>query len=409
MKLKYILTLFLSTTQFISFSQEENEMFAFNSKFLKAKQTIQIYVPPAYKISKDRQFPVLYLLDGQEYFYYPIAYQNMLRFKDKSPAFIVVGINSDRKTRRQLYYKKSGDFMSFLEKELIPYIDSTYRTQKEKERLYFGWEMAGGLGLELCTKSPSLFSAYFIASPTHFSTKRLTALNTKLSKGLGSNPFFYITRANAKDDEFMEHRLVELRTLLKKNKTTEWKFDLLEKDSHYSTPNKTIHNGLRQYFNDYDPLRFFSLKNYESFGGIAVINEYYKKRADRYQKPNEIHKETKHFLLLQALKDDNYKQFEIFATTFSKHLKTKLSNDFWVNRFARFYMKHQKVKKAIELYNIYLVKFPTSALIYNSLGNAYKKLGKKKHAKQVYTKAIKLAKKQMDVNLKKYQLSLKEL
>ncbi|WP_084443013.1 tetratricopeptide repeat protein [Tenacibaculum soleae] len=71
--------------------------------------------------------------------------------------------------------------------------------------------------------------------------------------------------------------------------------------------------------------------------------------------------------------------------------------------------QRHKLKKATELYNIYLVKFPTSALIYNSLGNAYKKLGKKKHAKQVYTKAIKLAKKQMDVNLKKYQLSLKEL
>ena len=232
-----------------------------------------------------------------------------------------------------------------------------------------------------------------------------------LNQNLDKNTFFYITRANAKDDAFMEHRFVELKEMLQEKapKNTNWKFDLLEHDSHYSTPNKTIHNGLRQYFNDYDPVRFFSLEDYNDFGGMKAIETYYKNRANRYQKPNEIHKETKHFLLLQALKDDNYTQFDFFATTFSNHMYTQLSNDFWVNRFAEFYIKHQQVNKALDLYNNYIKKFPDSALLYNGIGNAYKQNREKKLAKKAYRMAIKLAKSQSDPNLEKYQERLNEL
>lgn len=394
MKTLQLFFLLLLTSTFTLLAQENILSFDFASKHLNEDRKIQVYLPPQYESATTQHFPVMYVLDGQEYFYFPIAYQNMLRFKEKSPAFIVIGINSDRKKRRVLYNTDAAKFMSFLQQELIPYIDTNYRTLKEKERIYFGWEMAGGLALDLFNNNTSLFSAYFIASPTHFSSKRLNALEEKLTQDSGNSTFFYITRANAKDDEFMKNRFAQLKAMLKEKspKNTSWAFDLLDKDNHYSTPNKTIHNGLQQYFKDYNPLRFFSLKDYKDFGEMPAIKTYYSKRSKRYQVPFEIHRETKHFLLLLALKDNNYNQFNFFATTFSNHLNTSLSNDFWVNRFAEFYIKYHQIEKAISLYNGYLNKFSESALLYHGLGNAHRKNGDTKKAKIAYTKAVELAK-----------------
>lgn len=118
----------------------ENHILKSNS--LNQNREIQIYLPPAYHESSVKSYPVLYVLDGQEYFLHGIAYQDMLRFKDKTPPFIIVGIKTDRKLRRTLFYKESEKFKSFLSEELIPYVDNNYRTEKETERLYFGWEMA---------------------------------------------------------------------------------------------------------------------------------------------------------------------------------------------------------------------------------------------------------------------------
>lgn len=411
MKLLKLIFLFIIANYSILQAQETIQTIDFASEHLKENRKIHIYLPPQYETATTKEFSVLYVLDGQEYFYFPIAYQNMLRFKEKSPSFIVVGINSDRQKRRVLYNAEANSFMSFLQQELIPFIDANFRTLEEKERLYFGWEMAGGLALDLFNQSPSLFSAYFIASPTHFSDKRLNALNEKLALDSGNNTFFYITRANAKDDEFMINRFTQLKTMLKEKspKNTTWVFDLLDRDNHYSTPSKTIHNGLQQYFNDYNPLRFFSLKDYRDFGEMPAINKYYTNRSERYQVSFEIHRETKHFLFLQALKDDNYNQFNFFAETFPNHLKYNLSNDFWVNRFAEFYMKHNHADKAIILYNDYINRFSESARLYHGLGNAYKKNGETKKAKTAYKKAVDLAKSQGDSNYDVYLQSLENM
>ena len=152
------------------------------SKYLDEKRAIEIYLPPSYQKLETKRYPVIYVMDGQEYFLHPVAYQRMLRFKDKSPEFIVVGINTDRKKRRKLLSEDSNKLISFLTKELIPHIDENYRTLKEKERLYFGWEMSGGLGLEILTHHPNIFNAFFMASPTHFTDERISALDTSIIK-----------------------------------------------------------------------------------------------------------------------------------------------------------------------------------------------------------------------------------
>ena len=103
------------------------------SKVLEEDRELQIYVPSSYKDSINKNYPVLYVLDGQEFFNSVVSFQKMLSKREYFPEFIVVGLQTDLRKRRTLLGKNSSKFIQFLETELIPLIDSG------SSLLYFSW------------------------------------------------------------------------------------------------------------------------------------------------------------------------------------------------------------------------------------------------------------------------------
>lgn len=378
------------------------------SKELKEVRNIEIYLPPSYDKARNKKYPVMYVLDGQEYFLHPVAYQRMLRFKDKSPEFIVVGINSDRRKRRKLFYEDANSFISFLEKELIPNIDTNYRTLKNSERIYFGWEMAGGLGLELLSSRPSLFSAFFLASPTHFTENRILNMSEYLLLNGSDRPYLHFSRAP--EETYLQRSFRNIDSILKAHHYggKGYKIDHLLGEDHYTTSLKTINNGLRNYFNDYNTLRFFSLDEYDAFGDLNDIKKYYLHRGNRYGISSNVHRTTQHFLLFNAMKEDNFKRFQLYAKEFKEYFEN-LSLEIWVIRFAGYFGKNNKDKEALKIYKTGIQKFPESSTIFNAMGTFYKEKQDKQKAAIYYKKAIDIAEKKGESKLLRYKTDLKEL
>ena len=246
--------------------------YTISSKILNQEREIQVYLPTKYEENKEKNYSVLYVLDGQEYFLHGVAYQDMLRFRDKTPEFIIVGINTDRRRRRELFYKESEKFIGFLKEELIPYIDTNYRTNKEKERLFFGWEMAGGLGLQILAEQESLFSGFILASPTHATEKRVNAI-IDLKRDHKIEQFLLVSAG------LEEHWITQDTIFQDAIKAENSRYTVFEREDHYTTPFKTIHEGLSDYFSDYKPIRKRSLKAYDDYGGLKALRVYYKKRG----------------------------------------------------------------------------------------------------------------------------------
>jgi len=340
---------------------------------------IDIYLPPAYKNSPDRVFPVVYVLDGQEYFLQGVAYQDMLRFRDKSPAFIVVGIRTNRRKRRRLFYQESSKFTRFLNKELLPYIDKTYRTFKEKERVFFGWEMAAGLGFEISQTHPSLFSAYVLASPSHLRRRMRRLQEASLH---GTTPFLLVTAG-------VEETWIQKDSLLTTavNKRKKWRFTVYNREDHYTTPFKSMHEGLSDYFGDYKPIRRQNLDAYDAYGGVVALRKYYKHRGERYGLPIDIHRETQHFLIYNAMAEDRILRFEQYISEFKNYIPS-ITRAFWIHRYAKFYAKHHKNNKAIALFELGLERFPKSTLLLEAVGDYYQGLEKKNQATRYYKKAL---------------------
>src|SRR5689334_21955856 len=111
---------------------------------LSEKRLLNIYLPEGYNEKDTIKYPVVYLLDGsadEDFIHIVGLYQfNSFPWINRVPKSIVVGIATvDR--RRDFTYPttiekdkknypttgKSSQFISFLEKELQPFIEKTYK------------------------------------------------------------------------------------------------------------------------------------------------------------------------------------------------------------------------------------------------------------------------------------------
>jgi predicted alpha/beta superfamily hydrolase len=357
------------------------------STILNQDRTIQIYVPEDYHQSNEK-YPVIYVFDSQKYFLNAIAYQQNLRFAKETPGFIVVGIKTMNEERAKLYNTESSNFSSYLEIELIPYIDSNYRTLKS-ERVFFGWQRAAAFGVEVFASKPKLFKAYFIASPTFLTTERISGVRELLDTTPVLNNYLYFTLGEVEVWSLDNtNSLAELLNNKAKDKLS-WKYDLFKDENHYSTTIVTMNKGLKSFFSDYAPIRYYSLEEYKNAGGITALNELFEKRGERYQISKDVDSDTKRYLLLLAVRENDFSAFTKLEKDFPTFL-TSFSRDNMFERFGQFYVENQAYESAIKYYKIGLQKFPYSAMLYNRLGEAYKLNGKTRESKDAFKKASKM-------------------
>ena len=157
------------------------------------------------------------------------------------PESIVVGIgNVDRNrdftypSQNKLDQKefptsgRSENFIAFIEEELQPFIDSSYRTTEMKTVI--GQSLGGLLVTEILFRKPNLFDNYVLVSPSlWWDDERI--LGRDLTS-FGSIKSVYI--AVGKEGELMERTAKELFEKLKKNlpENTSLYFEFLEDKTH---------------------------------------------------------------------------------------------------------------------------------------------------------------------------------
>jgi predicted alpha/beta superfamily hydrolase len=151
------------------------------SKILGEKRTLNIYLPDGYNAKDTTKYPVIYLLDGSadEDFIHIVGLVQFNSFEwiNLVPKSIVVGIATvDRRRdftfpttieRDKKAYPTTGHsdkFISFIEKELQPFIQTVYKTAAS--RTLIGQSLGGLLATEILFNKPALFTRYIIVSPS---------------------------------------------------------------------------------------------------------------------------------------------------------------------------------------------------------------------------------------------------
>lgn len=192
-----------------------------HSKILNETRRIWVYVPASAnnKMFTQQEYPVVYLLDGPSHFHSVTGLIQQLSFVGGNtvlPEMIVVGIQNTDRTRdltpthstSSVYgqtpgmLKNSGgadNFLAFIEKELMPYMDTTYPVAPYK--MLVGHSFGGLFAMHTLLTKPQLFNSYVALDPSLWwdnqalAEKAMTALQQKT---FPARPF-YLAIANVLD------------------------------------------------------------------------------------------------------------------------------------------------------------------------------------------------------------------
>lgn len=205
--------LFLSTLGIMAQSQPDFSLgFAdsIKSTILQEQRQLAIYTPYSGKKNRNstkETYPVLYMLDGENNFRSVAILVERLVSMGVCPPLIVVGIPNTNRSRDLTPtaatntdgIKQSGGgekFLSFVEKELIPYIDSTYPTAPYK--LLMGHSLGGLLVLHTLVHHKDLFNAYIAIDGAIWwdSHKLLTESKPVLETNTYANRTLFLAIAN---------------------------------------------------------------------------------------------------------------------------------------------------------------------------------------------------------------------
>jgi len=333
----------------------------FNSKILNEKREILIYTPAGYEES-NVMFPTLYIIDGAENFFIATAIVNFLSRSGQIPRMVVVGIPN---VNRNLDLSPSiiqgtsnpgggNNFLNFFQKELIPYVDETYKTTNY--RILFGHSLGGVFATYTMISKPELFNAFIAASP-YLAYDNWYVINEAESKWADPSNFerqLFITLGN---EPAYHESLDKFISLLEDNTNTlRWDYQIFNDETHGSIPVISILKGLRYIYSD------FQLSMETALLGPEAI--------------------LKHYSLVQS--KYNY-TMDISEATF--------------NVIGYSLLQNGEIDKAIEMFEYNVELYPESANVYDSLAEALEQTGKIKEAAENYETAVKIGKKINDPNL----------
>lgn len=234
------------------------------SKELNETRRLNIYLPEGYSADSAQTYNVIYLLDGSadEDFIHVAGIVQFCNFPwiNLLPPSIVVGIsNVDRKrdfTFPTTIQKdkedfpttgESAKFISFIEKELQPYIDENYKTNSNK--MLIGQSLGGLLATEILYTKPQLFNQFLIVSPSlWWNAESLLKGNPDiLNASYSSKTELFVAVGN--EGKIMERDAKKLYKQLKNSKASNLSvtFKFLGNKNHATIMHQAILNGFEAF------------------------------------------------------------------------------------------------------------------------------------------------------------------
>lgn len=403
-KLLTICLSFFSTTLTAQRDIHVGETHKIYSDVLDQELELQVYLPQDYE-ENEKEYPTLYILDGQWFFLNGVAIQESVRGDRFMPKMIVVGINMVDRPYRSELFNQWDSFSTFIEQEMVDYVEKSFRTSGE--RIIFGWENSGYMTSELILRKDTPFNCAIASNGAYINSDSIEFVS------IDEERFFFL--AGSKKDIYSIATTDESAEVLESANIDRlnWKYQLFNEEIHETLTYTSLYHGLKFFYHNYGSLVFSSIDDFEKKGGIPFLRRYFKDRGERFNLPTEIDASTKNSLIWLAWKRDKFEAFDLFMTEFADVLSTRrYANAYWQNRLGQFYLKYQSLDKAISFFEQGISSYPDErylAEMHASLGSAYGGKGMLKLARKNLKKAIDIANENGDPKEEMYRNQLDEL
>ena len=330
------------------------------SEILQEDRPIIISLPNGYKDS-EAHYPVLYLLDGLQNIKHEVGTVELLTASGIIPPMIIVAIESlDR--ARDLTPSNAGEdvqggtdtgipqsggapkFLQFLERELIPYVESNFRTHPF--RLLEGHSFGGLFSTYALMNKPELFNAFIIQAPALWWNKEeMTGQAKEFFKSkISLDKSVYFGTGGA-EGWGMRQELVRYVDVVKQNtpKNFRWKHEEIVGDEVHDDSRLLLnYYGLKFVFSDLKASEDL-LKNYSD----EVFLKGEQNLADKYGKNTRRPASDYVNIIMELLdKKNNLGAITVYKRASEAYPKYIM----FLNNLAVLYEKTNQLDKAIETY-----------------------------------------------------------
>jgi len=248
------------------------------SDALQETREILIRLPDGYA-DGSRRYPVLFVLDAEWVFPFAAGAVDFLSGEvgARIPEMIVVGIPN---TNREEYMTWIPDgspafeaFMDFLEGELVPLIDSRYRTYPH--RAIYGWSSASSVPIFMLLDRPDIFDAYIVSGSGVGPTGARYAREALAGADLSGKRLFASTEGTTPVRVEGLQRLVGvLEETAPQGLTWEWR--IMDGASHASVLATGLYLGLETVYSDW------ALPLDVGIAGPEAVRDYYTRLGSDY-------------------------------------------------------------------------------------------------------------------------------
>ena len=286
-----LIILFLMTVSFNVLSQtNRNSIESFDVKSEVLDETRRVYVskPLGYETS-DENFFVVYVLDGESSIDYTKAITELL-YQNGYPKLLVVAIPNTFRNRdlTPTAWREAEDgggseaFLKFMKKELIPAVESRYRTHSY--RVLIGHSLGGLFASYAMVNETSLFDGLIAISPSVFYDDFLVFKDIQklLENNSGQLPEFYFAMGEEPGEE--GDGILTLNDYLVRTspKDLNWAFDRFSRETHSTVPLVGTLDGLRYIFRD------FNVEPELLDQGLKAIIKHFENLSKKYRKNTPV-------------------------------------------------------------------------------------------------------------------------
>ncbi|QNJ97289.1 alpha/beta hydrolase [Constantimarinum furrinae] len=327
----------------------------FDSAKLGESRRLKIQLPRDYEANVEKVYPIVIVLDAN-YLFEPVAGNvDYYGYWEDMPESIVIGIMQGDSRYEDCSYDdtnfvpsdKGADFFEFIGLELIPYIDSNYRTAKFI--IAVGHDFTANYINYYLFKDPPLFNGYISLSPDlapmmdERLPQRIPAIESKI--------FYYLATGT---DDIKD--LMEISEALNKSlkpldsKTFQYHYDNFEGATHYSLVARGIPSALEKIFSVYRPI------SKQEYSDVIMkmetpISQYlidkYKTIEDLFGLTNAIRVNDYIATCTAAEKKNQWESLREIATMAKKDYPDTVLGDYYLGRY---YEETGEPKKAMRTY-----------------------------------------------------------
>ncbi|WP_271767873.1 alpha/beta hydrolase-fold protein [Aquimarina algiphila] len=262
------------------------EISSLQSKVLNKTIPLSIHLPANYDSSR-KTYPVLYML-GSDYRARFAMLASTLDYMGEGqiPEMILIGIDLPDGNSILLPTREKQDttipdsYINFLEKELMPHVDNTYRTAPYN--VLYGASNSGFFTVYALLNKPHLFNGYFASSPSlmHIPTVLQQKIKTGPLKSIAENRSLHIIYS---DEEGLTDIVTEFSSVIADHKPESftYKVDELVNQGHVPAMDFTLF--LLALYPDFNP--FNPGENLESLDKVTQHFDMLSKRYGYEIKP----------------------------------------------------------------------------------------------------------------------------